>query len=440
MASFLIAVWPFRSHFFPLVGIASALRRRGHQVAFYSGGEARSVIEGEGFPLYPFERVDERRVNEIMFERQEYASWRMPLRLRSLLREWLLATVPAQVEDLTAVTKKLKPDAIVTETSMWGPILVLRERDKVPVAVFSTVAACLIPGPGAPPFGMGLPRPRNARTRFAASLATTALRGLSRSMREAASALRRDYGLPKLAVSVTEHSGTMDLYLVPSTREFDYERTDLPSTVRYVGPCVWNKRRSEAAPRWLETLQRPSVHVTEGTMHTQKPVLLEAAARGLGGLPMSVVMTTGGHRRAEDLGLGTLAPNVRVEPWVAHDDLMPRTDVLVTTGGAGTVMAALSAGVPMVIVPTEWDKPENAQRVVEAGAGVRLSPRRLSPERLRRAVETVLGEPRFRESARRMSKNLASRDGLAEAARLLEELPAGAQEQRSFHLLNQRAM
>jgi len=440
VASFLIAVWPFRSHFFPLVGIASALRSRGHQVAFYSGGEARSVIEGEGFPLYPFERVDERRVNEIMFERQEYASWRTPLRLRSLLREWLLGTVPAQVEDLAAITRKLNPDAIVTETSMWAPILVLRERDEVPVAVFSTVAACLIPGPGAPPFGMGLPRPRNAGTRIAASLVNATLRGLSRSMREAASALRLDYGLPRLSASVTEHSGTMDLYLVPSTREFDYERNDLPSTVRYVGPCVWNKGRSEAAPKWLESLERPTVHVTEGTMHTQKPILLEAAARGLGGLPMSVVMTTGGHRRAEDLGLGHLAPNVRVERWVAHSDLMPRTDVLVTTGGAGTVMTALAAGVPMVVVPTEWDKPENAQRVVEAGAGVRLSPRRLSPERLRRAVRTVLEEPRFRESARRMSKILASRDGLTEAARLLEELPAGAHVERSVHLLNQRAM
>lgn len=175
-------------------------------------------------------------------------------------------------------------------------------------------------------------------------------------------------------------------------------------------------------------------------MHTQRPVLLEAAARGLGGLPMSVVMTTGGHRRTEGLGLGPLAPNVRVEPWVAHADLMPRTDVLVSTGGAGTVMTALAAGVPMVVVPTEWDKPENAQRVVEAGAGIRLSPGRLTPRRLRLAVETILGEPRFRESARRMARSFASRDGLAEAAQLLEELAETAKRETGDLLLKQRAM
>ncbi len=439
MARFLITVWPFRSHFFPLIGIAHALRRRGHEVAFCSGAEARGPVEREGFALLPFRRVDERRVNELMFARQDYASWRVPFRFASLLREWLLETVPAQVEDITAAMREFRPDVVVTETSMWAPILVLRERESVPVAVFSTVAACVLPGPDAPPFGLGLPRPRDRRTRIVSSVASAATRVLSRSMRRAANGVRHDFGLPPLVGSVTEHSATMDLYLVPSTREFDYQRIDLPANVHYVGPCVWNKGRSETPPEWLATLDRPTVHVTEGTMHAGAPVLLRAAGRGLGGLPMSVVMTTGGRPLA-DLDLGAFTGNVRVEPWVAHADLMPRTDVLVTTGGAGTVMTALSAGVPMVVVPTEWDKPENAQRVVEAGVGIRLSPRRLTPLRLRRAVEEVLVEPRYRNNAGRFADKFASLDGLAEAARLLEGLAVGARTERVVPVLSQRAM
>ena len=439
MATFLITVWPFRSHFFPLIGIAHALKRRGHEVAFCSGAEAKDPVEREGFAFFPFRQVDEQRVNEIMFARQDYASWRKPFRFAGLLREWLLGTVPAQVEDITSAMKAFRPDVIVTETSVWGPILVLRERESVPVAVFSTVAACLLPGPDAPPFGLGLPRPRNRRTRFASSIANAAARALSGNMRRAANVLRRDFGLPPLRGSVTEHSATMDLYLVPSTREFDYQRRDLPGTVHYVGPCVWNKSRAETTPEWLETLRRPSIHVTEGTMHAGKPVLLNAAARGLGGLPMSVVMTTGGRDLAER-ALGSLADNIRVEPWIPHADLMPRTDVLVTTGGAGTVMTALAAGVPMVIVPTEWDKPLNAQRVVEAGVGIRLSPRRLTARRLRRAVEKVLSEPRFRENARRFAERFATLDGLAEAARLLEGLSLRARSEKSVPVLSHQAM
>jgi MGT family glycosyltransferase len=167
------------------------------------------------------------------------------------------------------------------------------------------------------------------------------------------------------------------------------------------------------------------VHVTEGTMHTQDPILLRAAARGLGGRPMHVIMTTGGRRDPASLDLGPRAANVHVEQFVPHRFLLPRTDVLVTTGGAGTVMSALEAGVPMVVVPTEWDKPENAQRVVEAGAGLRLSPGRLTPARLRGAVERVLGEPSFRENARRLAAIFAACRGPARAAELLEKLTSG---------------
>ena len=59
----------------------------------------------------------------------------------------------------------------------------------------------------------------------------------------------------------------------------------------------------------------------------------------------------------------------------SHGELLPRCSALVTVGGKATVLAAAEAGVPMVVVPTTWDKPDNARRVTEAGAGVRCAPR-----------------------------------------------------------------
>ena len=94
---------------------------------------------------------------------------------------------------------------------------------------------------------------------------------------------------------------------------------------------------------------------------------------------------------------------MHVHDWLAHGALLPRCSALVTTGGAGTTMAGLRAGVPLVLVPTSWDKPDIALRMVEAGVAVRVSPRRCTPEALRAAVDEVLGDPRYRENAARIA-------------------------------------
>jgi UDP:flavonoid glycosyltransferase YjiC (YdhE family) len=67
MARFLIAVWPFAGHIFPLIAVAHALTARGHAVAFYTGADQHHLVTSEGFEHFPFRHVDERRVHELLF-------------------------------------------------------------------------------------------------------------------------------------------------------------------------------------------------------------------------------------------------------------------------------------------------------------------------------------------------------------------------------------
>jgi MGT family glycosyltransferase len=431
MARFLFTVWPFPGHVHPAIAVALGLRERGHESAFYTGGSARTLVESEGFQCFPFVKVDEERINALLQIGMSRfnSAWDALLHVRKIkngLQDWLLGTVPHQLEDLSVAQAKCRPDVLVCETAFWAPILVLQETGGVPVAVLSTLAACVLPGPDVPAWGRGRPRPRNWRMRLRTKMERKLVYWFSADFRGAVNALRRQHGLAPLSISVTELAGQMPLYLVPSTPEFDYQRRDLPPSVHYVGPCLWDKPRSEPPPSWLDQLpaDRPVIHVTEGTIHVHEPFLLRAAARGLANRPMEVVMTTGRHRDPREPNLGTLAPNIRVEHFVPHSDLFHRTAAAVTTGGAGTLVSALQAGVPLVVVPTEWDKPENAQRVVEAGAGIRLEPRQCTPERLRAAVERVLSEPSFRSNARRLADAFARYGGPLRAAELLEGLAA----------------
>jgi len=440
MAKFLFTVWPYPGHVNPALAIAHALRDRGHEAAFYTGNAARPLVEAEGFRYFPFRKFDGARIEALFQKRSAHFTprWqRLPnafaayiygvfraREIKAVLKEYLLDTVPLQLEDLKAAQMDCRPDVIVCDASLWAPILVLQETSRVPVAVFCPSAACYLPGPDVPAWGRGLPRPRNWHMRLRSKLERQLVSWLSADFRAAANAIRREHGLPPLRISVTEFTGQMPLYLVPSTREFDYGRQDLPASVHYVGPCFWDKPNDEPPPAWLAQLspEVPVVHVTEGTIHVDEPVLLRAAYRAFANRPVQLVMTTGRHRDPVELDLGPPAPNVRVERYVPHSDLLPRTAVVVTSGGAGTLMKALKAGVPMVVVPDGWDQPDQAQRVVEAGAGLRLERNHCTPERLRAAVERVVNEPSFRENAQRLAAGFARYRGPDRAAELLEGL------------------
>jgi UDP:flavonoid glycosyltransferase YjiC (YdhE family) len=132
--------------------------------------------------------------------------------------------------------------------------------------------------------------------------------------------------------------------------------------------------------------------------------LLQRAADALGQLPVRGLVTTG---PAVDPAVIAAPPNVTVARWARHADVLPHCSAVITHGGHGTVMKALIAGIPLVVVPLGRDQPDNAARVVYAGAGVRLR-KNASARVLRDAVARVIEDPRYRDGAARMASRLAA--------------------------------
>jgi MGT family glycosyltransferase len=116
--------------------------------------------------------------------------------------------------------------------------------------------------------------------------------------------------------------------------------------------------------------------------------------------------------------------NVTVTRWVRHADVLPHCSAVITHGGHGTVMKALIAGVPLVVVPLGRDQPGNAARVIHAGAGLRLR-KNASVSALRVAVARVTEDPRYRAGARRMADRLAAERDDNRAIDELEQVAAG---------------
>jgi MGT family glycosyltransferase len=430
MSRFLITCWPFEGHLFPQMSLATALRDRGHEVAIHTGGSARSTVEGAGLKLFAFDRVDEAGVYRDI-RRLELAgrNGRPPVRqIAHTFRNWLVETIPAQVSDIRAISRVWDPEVVIADIAMWGAIAVVWEADRIPVSIATNLMGPLIPGRDAPPWGLGLAPPRSGLQRVQARIIESATTRFGAGLRRRLDAIRARYGLQEMGCSVNSFTARLPLYTVPSLPELDYSRRDLPDSVHYVGACLWHPSEPlSPGSRWLDSIPSapPWVHVTEGTLSCGEPFLLRAATRALAGQPLHAILTTGARRGSRAVELGPPASNIHITEWLSHRQLLPRCAAVVTTGGAGTIMAALQAGVPLVVVPTIWDKPDNARRVAEAGVGVRLTSGRCTPPRLRAAVELVLTDRSYRIRARDIAARLARAPGPAGAAELLERLATG---------------
>ena len=427
MSRFLFTSWPLYGHVLPKLAVAAALRERGHDVAFYAGTQVRPLIDEHGFEFFPFERVDEQAIVGAVGELEMHAGMGRPSigEVRRCFDRCLVDPIPGQVADVSAISRDWRPDAIVCDLPMWGPMVIMAETSAVPVALASGFLGPSASRADAPPPGLGLPSPKGPARRAVAWGAGRATDVAARRLRARVDRLRTAHGLGPMGCSVNDYLGRLPLTLIPSVPELDYDRRHVPAGVHYVGPCPWQPPDPPGTVDWEDAIPdaSPWVHVTASTVAGSDAGLLRAAVRGLAGRSVEVIATSAGEVPA-DLRPPALPSNVHLTEWVNHARLLPRCSAVVTPGGAGTIVAALAAGVPLVVVPTTWDKPDNAQRVVEAGVGVRLSPRRCTPERLRSAVEKVVSLPSYRARAQEMAARMAAAPGPSGAATLLERLVA----------------
>jgi hypothetical protein len=122
--------------------------------------------------------------------------------------------------------------------------------------------------------------------------------------------------------------------------------------------------------------------------------------------PVSVVATVG--RRNDPAALGPQPANVAVHQYIPQATLLPRCQVAVIHGGAGTMLGALATGLPLLFLPQGADQYSNADRVVAAGAGRKLLRNEVTAPAVREAMAALLGEPGYRLAAERIAAEITA--------------------------------
>ncbi|MDM4723029.1 DUF1205 domain-containing protein [Micromonospora sp. WMMA1363] len=110
--------------------------------------------------------------------------------------------------------------------------------------------------------------------------------------------------------------------------------------------------------------------------------------------------------------------------WIPLDVLAPTCDVLVHQSGGSTMMTALTFGVPQVLVPDPALHRANsmARRIVEAGAGILLTPEEATSDAVAKGCQEIVSNPTYAAAARALAREIAALPLPSEVARRIEWL------------------
>ncbi len=108
-----------------------------------------------------------------------------------------------------------------------------------------------------------------------------------------------------------------------------------------------------------------------------------------------------------------------VARFLPHRPLLEQAAVVVCHGGMGITQKALAYGVPVCVVPWARDQLDVAVHAEQAGAGVILPRKKLSGQRLAKAVD---GAHECAQGAARVRDGYLATGGAASAADALERL------------------
>ncbi len=226
---------------------------------------------------------------------------------------------------------------------------------------------------------------------------------------------RRRWGLPALRSAADTLSRLAQISQQPPA--FEYPRQELPVTFHYVGPLRRPGNKVIPFP-WQKLDGKPLVYASLGTLQNGKEQVFRTFAEACVGLNVQLVMTHGGGLDASIDFPG----NPIVVSYAPQLEVLQKASLTLTHAGLNTVLDSLSYGVPLVAVPITYEQPAIAQRVRWCGAGQAIAYKALSKERVRAAIQAVLGDPNYASNAQRVQRSIREAGGVARAADVIEQV------------------
>ena len=393
----LFATMPFDGHFNPLTSVAMHLKEQGHDVRWYAGPSYAGKLADLGVPHFPFQQAREITGENVAELFPERAKLKGPKLLSFDLEKVFVGSVGQHYRDILDVHATFPFDAFVCDPGLYAAPLVAAKLG-TPVYSIAPGPFAALSGDGGPPPFFGLKPARTIIDKAVHRIARALLRSAMRRGVKTYNELLVSEGLPPVTVD-----GWVDLshkcatyFFQSGVPGFDYPRR-LPGNVKYVGPLLPYRKGSVLPVELAEKLRgyETVIVVSQGTVdNTDAEKLFVPTLDALKGGSHLVIATTGG-KNTDELRRRYPESNVVIEDFVDFDLLLEHAGLFICNGGYGSILLALSKGVPVLSAGVREGKNDINARIDYFGFGINLKTERPTPERIAKGVTKILGDKRF---------------------------------------------
>jgi len=364
-------------HLQPLLPYARALRARRHEVAVAAPLDVSEALRAEGLLHLPFDHPGDDVLGPIWARLRAWGDQALGIAASEIFAS---ANASAALPKLQATMQSFRPDLVLRDSVEYGALIAAEQANvrHARVAVHSVSFEEALPGHVDAPLD--------------------ALRAQLGLAPDQGASLRNEPVFSSFPASL---DAVVDSRMRPPFRARVVEPP--PSSA----PAVWARADDP----------RPLVYITFGTIvggmeHVRS--IFRTVLDAIAALPLRALLTTG---RMDASVLGAIPDNVHVEAFVPQRDVFPHAKAVVCHGGSGTLLGALAAGLPLVVVPFGADQPHNAQLVARAGAGLALA----SPDAgtLCATIQHLLGADELRQQAQSLAAEIAAMPTIDDAIDVL---------------------
>ena len=384
---------PTSGHVDPSIPLTAELVSRGHTINYYLTEGYRRRVETAGATFHQTPGVGDDYFDEVSRRFN-------PFRLATQLLTTTYEILPLLSEQLA----ERKPDVVVFDSMCpWGHLAARLAG----LPAISSMSLLNVPPSYLPKTG----------ELFTALKLIPRFVPWIRPYRQAIRRLEAKYPVkfPDL-YTVINRPGDLTINYTSASIHPDPER--LGPDYLFVGPAM------PAAPADIDfpfdrlDSERPLILVSLGTVFNDNPDFFRDCIEAFAESDTQVVMSVG--KRLSIEALGDIPPNFIVRSYVPQLEILKRTDLFITHGGANSVHQGLYYGVPLLLVPQQLEQAMVAARMAELGVGAVL--RKPTAASLQSMAGRLLNDKSYRLQAVALSQDLAAAGGVGRAADEIEVL------------------